>query len=278
METGAAPKGKETQTDILPLVSVLVRTRNEALALPFFWEALRRQTIFHRTEVLVLDSGSTDDTLQFLRGTSAAVHLLSGEFNFGKSCNQLAELATSRILIYLSAHVFLQQNNTLEELASYLEKRPHCAAYLRQIPNTILGCSAYERAYLARRYPHGDYAVRLRAPDGFSNAASAISKEAWERRPFPEMHGSEDYAWAMKHLSAGGELFYLPYLEAMHSHNENPGQVYNRVKLNVEARGMAGSRGRAAYLFAGIYWTMRRAGAPHDEALRYAVAHSRAYL
>lgn len=247
-------------------------------AMPLFWERLQSQTIFGITETIVLDSGSTDGTREFLNGKLCNLYALQGAFNFGRSCNQIASLATSPILVFLSGHVLLEQVDTLEQIALLLERHEYGATYLRQIPNFLLGGSFYEEAYLRRRFPAGLATERLDQPSSFSNAASAYTRAAWLRLPFEEVHGSEDYLWAVRHLALGGELFYMPQLQVLHSHNESAAQIYERVRINVEARSQTGSFVQAAYFLTGVYISMRRMGASHRVALQYASAHAKSYL
>jgi glycosyltransferase involved in cell wall biosynthesis len=247
-------------------------------ALPHFWRMIEQQTIFNQSEIVFLDSGSTDGTLEFIKTKHCSVHSLVGAFNFGKSCNQIADLSTAPVLMFLSGHVFLEQNYALQAIAELLETHPMGAAYLRQVPNDTLGLSVYERAYLARRFSNGNGPVLVNTPGSFSNAASAMTRAAWQRLRFQEVHGSEDFLWVTRHLELGGEVFYLPHLCAMHSHNETAEQVGQRVRTNAVARGEVGSILKAAYFFGGVYVSMRRLGSSHREALDYASAHARGYL
>ena len=262
-----------------PEISVLVRCYNELRALPEFWRALRRQTIFQSVEVIVLDSGSTDGSVDYLLQQPCSLYQIAPEhFNFGRSCNQLMHLARAPRAVFLSAHVFLEQDAALQEIVTLLTPGSARAAYLRQVPNTILGFNAYEAAYLARRFPVGDSPRQLTDPGAYSNAAAALTKEAWLLHAFPEIHGSEDFEWARLHLRSGHELFYLPHLLAMHSHNESPAQVHRRVRLNVEARGLTGSYRKATFLFGGVFVQTLRAGGSPGEAWDFAWSHASAYL
>jgi glycosyltransferase involved in cell wall biosynthesis len=262
-----------------PRVSVLVRVRNEMTALPHFWKMLQEQTIFASTEILFLDNGSTDGSLEFLQQKPCSLYQLEGEFNYGRSCNQIAAQASAPILVYLSGHVLLEQKDALEQIAALLEKHSKGAACLRQVPNTVFGCSTYEAVFLKRRFPAGEKTTLLKTPLLFSNAASAITRASWQAHPFEEIHGREDFLWVKEHLACGGQLFYMPQLLAMHSHNnESPAMVYKRVRSITEGSFQTRRYAKAVYLFAGVYVTMRRAGAPHGEALSYASAHARAYL
>jgi rhamnosyltransferase len=262
-----------------PALSVLVRCRNEMNALPEFWRALQRQTAIAQVEILVLDSGSTDGSLEYLLERRCSLYQIPPEhFNFGRSCNQLMHLARAPRALFLSAHVLLEKDTVFQEIVTLLDPQRSQACYLRQVPNSIFGFNAYEAAYLNRRFPAGTSLRHLTRPAAFSNAASALTKNAWLQNPFPEIHGSEDFQWAQEHLHRGGDLLYLPHLLALHSHNETPAQVYQRVRLNVVARGQTGSYGRSLFLFGGILVQTLRAGASLRQAWSFAKSHARAYL
>ncbi len=262
-----------------PLLSVLVRCYNEIGALASFWESLKRQTLFDRLEIVVLDSGSTDGSLDHMLLQPCTIYQIpASSFNFGSSCNQLMQLSSAPFAMFLSAHVLVEQPNAAEQVIELLHSGSLRAAYFRQVPNAILGFNAYEAAFLKRRFPSGNEPKRLLKPGSFSNAASVLTREAWLRLPFPEIHGSEDNRWAREFLDIGGELFYLPHLQVQHSHNESPAEVFRRVRLNVLARGNAGSYFRAIYLFAGVTAQTLRAGGTFKEAVQFAWNHARAYL
>ncbi|MBB5057280.1 glycosyltransferase involved in cell wall biosynthesis [Granulicella aggregans] len=263
-----------------PQLAVLIRVKNEISALPEFWRRLSSQTILSRTEVIFLDSGSTDGTLDFLLGLPVCVYEISpSDFQFGRSCNQLISVSQAQILVLLSGHVLLEQHDALERLFEKLVEHEHAAAYMRQVPNTLWGASAYEKAFLAKRFaPEKSKAIELHEPLGFSNSASGLTRAAWQRNPFPEIGASEDFIWAKRHLSLGGKLFYLPSVTVMHSHRESPDAVFQRVRLNVRARKKTGSYLEASYYFSGILLSLILKGTAFREAWQYAEAHARAYL
>jgi rhamnosyltransferase len=252
-------------------------------ALPEFWKRLRQQTAFAKTEIVFLDIGSIDGTLEYLLEQPCTVYSISAttedDFNYGKNCNRIMALSHAPVAIFLSAHVFLTDPRTIESITEVLgQSSQPTALYLRQVPNAILGFNFYEAAYLARRFPAGSTQQTQSTPAGFSNAASALMRGAWEAHPFPELHGGEDVAWAEKHLAANGELLYVPYLQVLHSHNWTPKQIYDRVRLVAEARMETGQYGKAIYYFLGVFVSTLRHGANLRQAGRYAWAHARAYL
>lgn len=264
---------------IAPKIAVLVRVRNEFRALPEFWRMLSDQNIASQCEYIFLDCGSTDGSLEYLLTLPASVYRIAPEhFSFGRSCNQLIERSTAPVICFLSAHVFLEQKDALDSAIVALSQGQFSAAYLRQVPNSILGASVYEKAQLARRYPAKTRCTKVRCPGGFSNAASIFTRDSWLRNPFPDIHGSEDFRWVQRHLQLGGTLLYLAATTARHSHNESPEELFIRVSLNVRARGTRRSVARSGTYFIGVFISLLRVGGSLGEAWHYAVAHASAYF
>jgi glycosyltransferase involved in cell wall biosynthesis len=263
-----------------PALSVLVRVKNEGSALREFWDRLSSQTIFHKVEVVFLDSGSVDGSLEFIKQLPVSLYQIAPEdFHFGSSCNLLMSLSHAPVVAFLSGHVLLEQIDALQKLHDALVAHEYTAAFLRQVPNTVWGATIYEKAYLARSFPDGNAeSLKVPSPNGFSNAASGLTRAAWQRIPFPEINASEDRMWAKQHLGLGGILLYLPSVSVMHSHNESADQTFARVLLNVRASGSKGSYVRSGYYCAGVFVSMLLKGASPVEAWRYASAHGRAYL
>jgi glycosyltransferase involved in cell wall biosynthesis len=260
-------------------LAILVRVKNEVQAIPEFLSRIRCQSGSENAELIFLDSGSTDGTLELICDTNSMVYQIAPEdFAFGSSCNLLMSLCTAPVCVFLSGHVFLQSPEILDTVRNRLFGNGPAAIYLRQVPSTLFGSTAYERGYLAHKFPDGTGAVSLKNPGAFSNAASALTRSAWERAPFPEVAASEDFLWAQQHLALGGRLEYLPQLRVEHSHCESAEEVYRRVKLNVESRKLGFSPARAAKFFIAVFGSALRHGASVSEASLYAASHARAYL
>ena len=264
-----------------PILSIVVRVKNEGQELPRFLASLELQTLIKDCEIIFLDSGSTDNTLDLISQLNCSIYSIDGrEFSFGPTCNLLMELSKAEYVGFFSGHVVLSKENVLEEGYRMIAGEVSGAGYFRQLPNQLCGCNAYESAFLARRFPENPVnPLRVYKNNSFSNAASIISRAAWSDNPFDDVGASEDHLWAIRHLNKNRPLFYFPKLEILHSHNETPDQVFDRVRSNVRARyGEKRMYLKSAYFFVGVFLSVLRHGGEIAEALRYAKAHSMAYL
>ena len=83
--------------------SVIVRTKDKADTVEATFAALRPQTV--PVEVVVVDSGSTDGTLEIARRhADRLVEIPAEAFTFGRALNVGAAAATAPVHFALSAH------------------------------------------------------------------------------------------------------------------------------------------------------------------------------
>lgn len=195
-------------------VSVVVRAKNEAADIGRTLGIIRSQTV--DSQLIVVDSGSTDATVEIAREHDAEiVQIRPEEFTFGGALNLGADVATAPVVVALSAHAFPRDERWLERmLEPFDDDRTACAAGAETGPDgrPIDGLLVQDRA-LAERYPHW----------GYSNAAGAFRRELQHRYPFrPEMPGTEDKEWAWHWLHDGYTAAFGPGLSVDHDHSNDP--------------------------------------------------------
>jgi len=150
----------------MPEISVVVPNLNEAKYLPLFLESLERQTL-KDWELIVVDGGSTDGSLEILRKYGKAKVIVDKTRNIGYIRNVGAEYATTDILFHTSSDVILPET-LLEEIVETFKKNPFCVALTGRTFDIIRWI--FTQAKLKFR-PAGNFcAVRkqvFRAVDGF---------------------------------------------------------------------------------------------------------------
>jgi rhamnosyltransferase len=194
-------------------VSVIVRCRDKADTIEATLASIREQTV--PAEIVVVDSGSTDGTLDIARRwADVIVEMRAHEFSYGRALNVGADAARSELHAALSAHVALPHG---EWLASAIE---HLAR------DGIAGASGH----LMR----ADGEVLLEPVDqgfaqwiptwGFTNTAAAWRAEVWREHPFDEaMSACEDKEWAWRVLRAGWRIAIDPRLAVSGLHRRKAG-------------------------------------------------------
>lgn len=201
--------------DQTPDISIIIRTKNEERLIGRTLAAIYQQDIDIPFEVVVVDSESTDRTLEIVRGHPVRLHEIKGsEFSYGRALNLGARLAKGQYLINLSAHCIPTDKRWIANLLNDLRADPGIAAtYGGQVP--IKGLNPFEeRSLLAVFTPGND--GKIRSP--FSNSNCAIRKEVWENFPFDEKASfAEDFIWSQMLPKEHG-IRYVPEAAVYHSH------------------------------------------------------------
>ena len=133
-----------------PEVSIVVPTRNGVATLPALIEAIAAQTDTAAREMIVVDSGSTDGTLEVAR--AAADHVIeipSSRFNHGTSRNLGLARASGRFVVLTVQDARPIASDWLTRLLAPLRQHARVAGvFARQVPTP--GASAVTRDQLSR--------------------------------------------------------------------------------------------------------------------------------
>jgi rhamnosyltransferase len=270
-------------------VSAIVPTLDGAATLPALLAALERERAAGHglVELVAIDSGSRDGSLELLAAAGAKVLGLGGaRFGHGSARNRAARAASGDVLLFLTQDVEPVGDAWLPPLLEALADPAVAGVFGRQLPR---GASP-EEAFLARvNYAGRPRRITAAALGGgfgpgatlFSNAFGAVRRAVWEAVPFPDLVMSEDQAWAMAALRAGHEIVYEPRSEAYHGHRHGLGRAFRRnfdSGSSLQALGLAGGAWRSgwAHLLRELRWIAAQHGAralPHAcayEAVRMA--------
>src|SRR5262249_24259191 len=172
-------------------LSIIIRCRDEAAHLGGVLDAVLAQTDVPAFEVLALDSGSQDGTLELLARHPVRVeHLPSEAFTFGRALNRGAAVARGDLLVYLSAHCRPLTPRWLAALVAPFADASVVATFGRQVP--LPGVNPIEAIAMRRNFPPAPPALVR-----FSNANGALRRAAVLARPFDEeIPAAEDHVWA----------------------------------------------------------------------------------
>jgi rhamnosyltransferase len=218
-----------------PFVSVIMRSYNEGWALRETLPALMAQEYWN-WELIVIDSGSTDGSLDLLRQAKPRhlIRIRHEDYNPSRVMNRGMELARSDFGIFLNADATPTSRNWMRPLVVALQDPKTAAAFGRQIPRPdcrAVFASDYERCFGPQRESSG-------WEHFFSMVSSGLRKDVWAKRGFLEkMQYSEDDEYTRWCVAQGYRVVYCPESVVIHSHNYTPEQAYKR--FFGEARALA---------------------------------------
>jgi rhamnosyltransferase len=209
-----------------PAVSIIIRTLNEERYLHELLSSIQTQRSNFSHEIVLIDSGSTDNTLTIAEQFGCQIlHISRAEFSFGRSLNQACQAAQGSLLTFISGHCIPCHQHWLQNLIAPLCKGIAQYCYGRQIggPRTYWS----ECQIFAKYFPEHSSIPQ----EGFycNNANSAILAEVWNRYQFnEELTGLEDMDLAKRLLADQGKVGYVADASVYHLHHENWEQVQRR--------------------------------------------------
>jgi rhamnosyltransferase len=200
-----------------PFVSIIIRARDEEIALKRLLPILQSQICDFEYEIWLLDNGSRDATVALAQQYSLCYHFIPRDrFNYASALNLGAQLARGMIVVYLSAHCFPQGEYWLSDLIGPLRHNPDLAAtYGRQsFDPTVHPFEAEGNDHL---FPADAANLTIVA---FSNANCAIRKEMVLKHPFnPNVKILEDHLLFLE-ISPYCQFKYVPDALVHHKHSE----------------------------------------------------------
>ncbi|MGD9572513.1 MAG: glycosyltransferase family 2 protein [Thermoleophilia bacterium] len=217
----------------MPGVSVLIRARNEALGLPATLAAIGRQRIGVPVEVVVVDSASTDATVEVARAGGARVVDLGTAYRPGLAVNRGMRECRAPLVVLVSASAFPADDGWLAALVAPLDADREgrlAGTFGRHLP--VPGVSPIEEPLLGRIF--GDHDTG--APFSFTNAA--VRRAVWEEHPCDETiasGGGDDREWAARVARAGYAVEYVPGSAVHRSHGLTAAGWYARMTADAES-------------------------------------------
>lgn len=220
--------------------SLVIRAYNEGKHLGRLLQGVRQQTMSQAggLEIILVDSGSTDDTVQIAETYSARIiHIQPADFTFGRSLNLGIQAASHELVVIASAHIYPVYPDWLDRLLEPFNNPATALTYGKQrgSPGSGTGNTKFsEHEIFARWFP--EQSDPRQSHPFCNNANAAIRKSLWLQHPYDEtLTGLEDLAWAKWAQQQGHTIAYVAEAEIIHIHNETPRGVFNRYRREAMA-------------------------------------------
>ncbi|OUS18683.1 glycosyl transferase family 2 [Nonlabens dokdonensis] len=203
------------------MISVVIRTKNQANALSFLLKNLRVRYAGDIDEVVVIDNLSTDHTATVCEQFDARLVTIEN-FSYGSSANLAAQEASHDIVVIFSAHSYPVSHDFFKVIAQRFKEKPGLAG-LRCLHSTN-DYRAYINEIQAKDDPN-------RA--GLIFSGSAFAKAVWKEHPFrDDVATFEDKEWSKRVLEAGYDIEFVPAI-FHYEINRNKKQLFFRFKNDV---------------------------------------------
>jgi rhamnosyltransferase len=227
-------------------LSIIIRTFNEEEHIKTLLSRISIQKTRKKYEIIVVDSGSTDQTLEIIEEFDInLVQISPDDFTFGYSLNKGIESANGNYYIIISAHCYPADELWLENILKPFSDKKVALVYGKQRGGDTTKFS--ENRIFMQWFPEeniDDYRLPFA-----NNANSAIRRSVWEKIKFNEkLTGLEDMDWVKNVKAIGYSISYRADAFVYHIHNESRTQIYRRYYREANAY-MAIYPGEKFYLF-----------------------------
>lgn len=225
------------------ICSIVIPTKNGGDLFHKALEGWAKQTLWSECELIVVDSGSEDDTVTAARNAGAKVfEIPPAEFNHGATRDYGISLASSDYVILTVQDAVPSDDKVLELLVNALKEPNVAGAYARQIPQAdadvitkrnLGGWSIGSLQREERFLKHDGWYDTLTPMEKhlfctFDNVCSAMRKSVWEQEQFGKVNFGEDIDWSKRVLLRGYHIIYDPNAAVIHSHDRSLMYDYKR--------------------------------------------------
>lgn len=216
-------------------VSVVIPTKNGGVIFEAVLEKVLKQVTPWPFEVLIVDSGSSDGTLEFVKKHPSVrlIEIPSSEFGHGKTRNFAIKNSCGEFIAMITQDALPINNDWLLRLVLAAEQDAKIAGVFgRHIAHS--DASFFTRkeleqhflGFLAQPVVRLEDLNRYKIDQGyrqflyfFSDNNALIRRAVWESIPYPEVDFAEDQAWARLIIEAGYSKAYAHEAVVAHSHN-----------------------------------------------------------
>jgi rhamnosyltransferase len=215
--------------------SVLIPVKNGGALLGEVLDAVLAQQTPWPFEVIVVDSGSRDGSVERARQRGVRVECIPpAEFGHGRTRNLAASMSSGEFLVFITQDAKPADAHWLRNLVNGCDAAPDVAGAFgphrahtearhvthRELDAHFAGFGA--NLSIARLEDR----ARFAADPGyrqwlhfFSNNNSCIRRSVWEKLPLPDVAFAEDQTWALRAVEAGYGKAFVPDAVVFHSHD-----------------------------------------------------------
>lgn len=224
-----------------PLISVVIPVKNGAPWLRKTLDSVFRQTMISDTEVIILDSGSTDESGNITKAYPVQLIAIPAEdFNHGETRNLGVRSARGKFVVMTVQDAEPVDEHWLSNLLQGFDSDNVAGVCGQQIvphdvdKNPIDWFRPVSEPRMRRYVLANGFGFSSLAPSdkmqmcAWDNVNAMYRRDVLLKLPFRRTSFAEDALWARDALESGYEIVYNPKAQVRHYHFETPDFIYRR--------------------------------------------------
>ncbi|KNZ70030.1 putative glycosyl transferase [Thermincola ferriacetica] len=215
-------------------VSIIIPTKNAGEDFDLLLAMLQKQKGFKNVEIIIVDSGSTDGTLETAKDyKTKIVTILPEQFSHSYARNLGASHATGNFLLFTTQDAFPPSDLWLYELFCVLKNNEVVAVSCAETPREdadlfyrVIAWNHYKFLEVDKNdrvfcKPEAENYMTLRKNGQLSDIACLISKDIFMKYKY-RFNYAEDLDLGIRLIKHGHKIAFLGSTRIIHSHNRPP--------------------------------------------------------
>ena len=216
-------------------VSIVIPTKNGGELLDKVLSAVDQQKTKYSYEVICVDSGSSDNTLDIIKKHKCNLfEILPADFGHGKTRNYGASKGSGEFIVFLTQDAIPASETWLEGFIDAIKSDDTVVgAFGKHLPYP--DCNLLDKRDITGYFESfGSENVIYYMEDSerykndesyrhslafFSDNNSCLRRCVWEKYPYADVNFAEDQIWARQMIELGYKKMYCPFAPVYHSHN-----------------------------------------------------------
>lgn len=226
-------------------ISVVIPVKNGITTLSNCIESIREQTVYDKTEIILIDSGSSDGTLGMIAAyPEVKLYQITPEsFNHGATRNYGVSLARGEFVVMTVQDAAATDEFWLERMLKHFEDPTVAGVCGQQVVPHQKGINPHQW-FRPRSKPSVKFVqfndandfndlspLEKRKSCSWDDVNAMYRKSILEKIPFESVMFGEDMIWAQNALLAGHKIIYDSGSRVTHYHHHSPKFTYKRTLI-----------------------------------------------
>jgi len=223
------------------LFSIVVPVKNGDYWLDKLFQKLLKQTLIDQTEIIVIDSGSTDNSIEIIKQYPVKlIQIPAAEFNHGETRNVgVRESAGKYVVMTVQDAVPVSDLWLQFFLDGFLDNNVVAVCGQQVVPhdkdkNPVTWFRPINKPSITSYHFGNSEEFKQLTPErkkqvcGWDNVTACYRKDILFQIPFRKISFAEDMQWAKDAIMAGHTLVYNGYAQVYHYHQMNKEFAFKR--------------------------------------------------